>query len=223
MAATADVISDGRLLLGLGSGSVRVEHEQAGLAWGSFAERSERLEESLAIVTGMLADDRTTFAGRHHAVHDLPNIPGPVQRPRPPILVGGAGPRTIELAARYADIWNCPTYALGELDAKIAALHAACDRVGRDPASIRLSTQAVLALAPTDGDVEDVRSVARRRYGGPGFGLDDGGLVGTSGMIVERLRRSVERGISLFVFFLHDRGERATLELLAGDVLPALR
>jgi alkanesulfonate monooxygenase SsuD/methylene tetrahydromethanopterin reductase-like flavin-dependent oxidoreductase (luciferase family) len=223
MATSLDVISQGRLILGLGSGSVASEHREAGLAWGSFAERSERLGESLEIVTRMFASPRTSFEGRHYQVRDLVNSPLPVQRPRPPILVGGGGDRTLELTARYADIWNCVTWDLGRLDEKIAGLHAACERIGRDPAGIRLSTEAVMAVAATDDEVPEVAALAERRFGGPGFGLHEAGLIGTPETIVARLRESVAKGVTLFVFFLHDRGSRRTLELIAERILPELR
>ncbi len=218
MATTLDVISGGRLLLGIGSGSVESEHVDTGLPW---ANRTERLGESLEILTSMFANERTTFKGRHYTVRDLPNLPPPVQQPRPPILVGAAGPKTMELVARYADIWNCPTYALGELDKKIALLHEMCERVGRDPSSIRLSTEAVLTLVATEDEVPEALALSERRYGtGPGFGLHEGGFIGTPETIVRRIREWSEQGISLFVFFVYDRVTRETLELFRERVMP---
>lgn len=223
MATSLDVISGGRLDLGIGSGSVELEHHEAGIGWGPFAERTARLGESLEILARMFTGEPTTFEGEHYRLRDLPNLPPPVQSPRPPIHVGGSGARTLELVARHADVWNCPTYALGELDAKLDELRAACGRAGRDPSSIRLSTEAVLALAPDDAAVPDARALAERRFGGAGYGLEAGGYVGTPETIVERVRENVERGITLFVFFTHDRGSRETLELFAERVMPAFR
>lgn len=117
MAATLDVASDGRLDLGIGSGSYEAEHVEAGLPWGTSGERAERLAETLEILTRAFAGDVVDFEGAHHTVRGLPTLPRPVQHPRPPIVVGGAGERrTLPLVARYADVWNIPTYALGELD-----------------------------------------------------------------------------------------------------------
>jgi F420-dependent oxidoreductase-like protein len=222
MATSLDVISGGRLDFGIGSGSVEAEHLETGLPWGSFAERSERLGEGLEIITSMFANERTTFEGKHYQVRDVPNLPPPVQRPRPPIHVGGVGEkRTIPLVARYADVWNVPTYALADWEPKRAALERECAAIGRDPAEIRLSIEAVMVLAPDDDALAEAMRQADRRYPGSGFGLHEGGFIGTPDAMIERIQSDVDRGVSLFVFFLHDRGNRATLELFAERVMPA--
>ncbi len=210
MASTLDAISGGRFVLGVGSGSVEDEHRRGGFPWGSFGERTERLEATLDTVTQM-------FAGEH----GVPNNPLP--SPRPPIVVGGGGARTLELVARYADWWNCPTYSLSELDAKIAMLGEACTAVGRDPATIRLSTESVLALAPSPSEVDEVARLAERRFGADAWGLHASEHIGTPDTVVRRLRALVDKGVTFFVFFLHDRVSRATLKLLAEEVVPQLR
>jgi alkanesulfonate monooxygenase SsuD/methylene tetrahydromethanopterin reductase-like flavin-dependent oxidoreductase (luciferase family) len=223
MAATLDVVSDGRLEVGIGSGSYEQEHVQAGLPWDTAAERSERLAETLEILTQAFAGDVVDFEGAHYTVRGLPTLPRPAQNPRPPIIVGGAGERrTLPLVARYADVWNVPTYALDALDRKLAVLREYCERIGRDPASIRLSVEAVLALAPDDASLPSVREVAERRFGDPGFGLHEGGLVGTAPAIVERLQALHKLGFDQVVLITHDRASDETLELLASDVLPHL-
>lgn len=221
MAATLDVISGGRLEFGIGSGSVALEHEQAGLPWGPAGERSERLGESLEIITRMWAGPAgTTWEGKHYAVRDLPGLPAPVQRPRPPVHVGGAGPTfTLPLVARYADVWNVPTYALDRMEQLSAALDAECERIGRDPASIRRSVEAVLVIAPPS-ELEGALARARRHYGDPGFGLDAGGLAGTPAQVTSRIGELVDAGFSSFVFFTHDRASTPTLELFAEEVMP---
>ena len=222
MATTLDVCSDGRFELGLGSGSVEEEHLRAGLPWGTFAERSERLGEALQIVTDMFANETTTFVGRHYEIHDVPNLPPPVQRPRPPVHVGGMGPRhTLPLVARYADVWNIPVYGLADWREKEAVLEAECAKIGRDPSTIRRSHEAVLVLAEDDEAVAQARARAERRYPGPTWGLDAGGYVGTPEAVIDRIAESVEQGITFFIFFTHDRADPRTLELFAERVLPA--
>jgi alkanesulfonate monooxygenase SsuD/methylene tetrahydromethanopterin reductase-like flavin-dependent oxidoreductase (luciferase family) len=224
MASTLDVLSEGRLELGIGSGSVATEHLQAGLPWGGPAERSERLGEALEILTRMFAGSLTTFAGNHYRVSELANLPLPVQRPRPPIHVGGVGPRrTLPLVARYADVWNIPTYGLSGWEESGRILDAACEAIGRDPSTIGRSQEAVLVLATDGPALETARAEAERRYGGPGWGLEAGGFVGTPAMVTDRIAQMVDKGISTFVFFTHDRAERRTLELFAERVMPGFR
>ncbi len=224
MATSLDVISHGRLELGIGSGSYQSEHLEGGFPWESPGQRSERLEEALEILTRMFSGQPTTFEGRHYQVKDLPNLPPPVQRPRPPIHVGGIGERhTLPLVARFADVWNVPTYGLGQWEHKAAVLDALCDKAGRDPASIRRSLEAVLVLASDDVALTEARRRAERRYRGPGWGLQEGGFVGTPQAVVDRIGELADKGIGLFVFFPSDRGEQSTLQLFSEEVMSQFR
>ncbi len=223
MASTLDVLSGGRLELGIGSGSVQAEHDEAGLEWGSFAERSGRLAEALEILTKMFSGEPTSFVGDHYRLAELPNLPAPVQRPRPPIHVGGIGPRrTLPLVARHADVWNVPTYGLAGWEESRRVLDEECAGIGRDPASVRTAHEAVLVLAADEASLGEARAKAERRFGGPGWGLEAGGYVGTPGMVAERIMERASRGVSFFVFFTHDRAHPRTLELLADQVVPRL-
>ena len=153
----------------------------------------------------------------------MPIKPGPVQQPRPPIVVGGVGEKyTLPLVARYADVWNVPTYALGELEHKTSVLRGICADIGRDPDSIVLSIEAVMALAPDDAALPGVRRLAEKRFGIPAFGLKEGGLVGTPQAIVDRLHELQAMGFGQIVLFAHDRGSDETLELLASAVIARL-
>ena len=192
MATSLDVISEGRLELGLGSGSYEPEHARAGLAWGTPRERARLLEETLEILVRAFAAPRCDFAGERFVVRDLPNVPPPVQPPRPPVHVGGAGERlTLPLVARFADVWNCPTYALADADAKRTALSRACDAIGRDPETIRCSLEAVLVLVAERAEVEPARAVALRRFAGSGWGVEAGGFVGTPDDVIARIREAM--------------------------------
>jgi alkanesulfonate monooxygenase SsuD/methylene tetrahydromethanopterin reductase-like flavin-dependent oxidoreductase (luciferase family) len=217
MATTLDAIAPGRLQLGLGSGSIEAEHRQAGLEWGTFAERSARLGETLEILRQAFDEGLINFAGAHYTVKEFPVRPS---TPELPVMVGGIGEKyTLPLVARYADVWNVPTYALDQLEHKVTVLHRLCEEIGRDPATITLSVEAVLALAPNDAALPKVREVAEKRFGGPGFGLQEGGFIGTPAAVVDRIGELRELGFSQLVFFTHDRASDETLELLAGEVL----
>ncbi|ADU00053.1 MULTISPECIES: LLM class flavin-dependent oxidoreductase [Mycolicibacterium] len=223
MVTTLDQISGGRLSLGIGSGSIEDEHRRAGLPWGTFAERSAQLGETLQILRQAFTDERVDFAGRHFTVTDFPIKPGPVQKSGPPIVVGGVGEKyTLPLVARYADVWNVPTYALDQIEPKIAVLRSICEDIGRDPDSIVLSIEAVMAVAPDQESLESVRMLAEKRFRGPGFGLHDTGLIGTPAEIAAKLGRLVEIGFGQIVLFTHDRCSDQTLELLASEIIPRL-
>ena len=142
--ATIDHMSEGRLEIGLGAGWHEREHESYGIPLPALSERFDRLEETLAIVNGLLTQDTYSFAGRFHTLVEARCEPKPVQEPRPPFVVGGAGmKRTMAIAARWADQWNYPDYT-GELEplaTRIPHLRELMTAAGRDPASIEISAQ----------------------------------------------------------------------------------
>src|SRR3954471_3390684 len=134
-----DHVSGGRAIAGLGAGWQVNEHAAYGLDLMSPADRSARFEESVAVVSALLRQDRADFAGRFFELHDAPNNPKPVQERLPILVAGGGEKRTIPMAARYADVWHVwgtpESYA-----AKSALLDQACVAIGRDPSEIRRAT-----------------------------------------------------------------------------------
>jgi alkanesulfonate monooxygenase SsuD/methylene tetrahydromethanopterin reductase-like flavin-dependent oxidoreductase (luciferase family)/ribosomal protein S18 acetylase RimI-like enzyme len=223
MAVTLDHASGGRLDLGLGSGSYPAEYVQFGLDYPADRVRAEQLDEALQVLKLLFSEDAPSFAGRWYRLDGAPSLPRPLQRPHPPILVGGAGElRTLPIVARHADTWNCPTYALAELPRKLAALRAACERAGRDAASLRVTEEAVLALVPRAEQADAARAEALRRFPGPGWGVEAGGWCGTPDMVLRRIEERCALGVSGFVFFLHDRAAPDTVRLLAREVVAAL-
>ena len=163
------------------------------------------------------------FTGKHFTVKDMPIKPGPVQQPRPPIVVGGVGEKyTLPLVARYADVWNVPTYALGELEHKISVLRSICDEIGRDPSTIVMSIEAVMALGRRR-HIAAWRAAARREaFRCTGIRAQGGRPVGTPSAIVDRLHELIELGFGQIVLFTHDRGSDETLDLLASEVIAKL-
>jgi alkanesulfonate monooxygenase SsuD/methylene tetrahydromethanopterin reductase-like flavin-dependent oxidoreductase (luciferase family) len=222
MAATLDVVSNGRLEFGLGSGSYEPEHVEAGLPWGDAKERTERFAEALEVIRLMFAGPRASFAGAHYQLNGLPTTPAPVQSPHPPIHIGGVGPTTRRLAATYADVWNIPTYALDRVSELMASVDEECERVGRDPATLQRSVEAVMVTATSDNLTKAIE-VGERRYGGPGYGLAEGGFVGSPARIVDRIGELTEVGFTSFIFMTHDRAAPETLEVFAAEVMPAFR
>jgi F420-dependent oxidoreductase-like protein len=145
-AATIDHISDGRFIVGLGAGWQRNEHAAYGIELPDVGPRLDRLEEACAVISSLLAESRTTFAGAWYHLTDAPCDPKPVQA-HLPLLVGGAGEkRTMRIAAQYADEWNAWGTA-EDFRRRTDILAGHCAAVGRDPASIARSTQALVYLS----------------------------------------------------------------------------
>jgi F420-dependent oxidoreductase-like protein len=144
MAATLDIVSGGRLELGIGAGWNQEESGAYGIDLGSPRERSDRFEEACEVLTGLLSQETTTFSGKYYRLTEARCEPKPVQQPHPPICIGGSGEkRTLRTAARFAQHWN---FVGGTVDQFIRAkdvLHQHCADIGRDPAEILLSTHVV--------------------------------------------------------------------------------
>jgi F420-dependent oxidoreductase-like protein len=175
-AATTDHISDGRLLLGLGAGWQENEHEQYGIELGRPGVRIERFDEALRIIRGLLDEPTTSFEGEHYEVREAIAWPKPVQE-RLPILIGGKGDRMLGLVARHADEWNMWSNPDG-LAERRAVLDAHCERIGRDPAEIATSTQALTFVL--DDDVKGAELEAS-------MGATRPTVAGTAGHIAERV------------------------------------
>jgi probable F420-dependent oxidoreductase len=117
--ATLDVLSGGRLEVGLGAGWVRADYDQSGIPFDSAAERIERLEENIDILKGLFAESQCSFTGRHYSVTELNGTPKPVQPGGPPIMIGGGGRKILSMAARHADIIQVLGAAFGTTGAVV--------------------------------------------------------------------------------------------------------
>jgi F420-dependent oxidoreductase-like protein len=157
MAATLDVISDGRLDLGLGAGWNDEEADAYGIDLGAnLTDRFDSFDEGLEVIVGLLSNETTTVNGRFWNVVDARCEPKPVQRPHPPICIGGTGERrTLRSVARFAQHWNFPGGGADVLTSKREVLHHHCDAVGRDPGEIMISTHVRLS---EDGDIGKLTS-----------------------------------------------------------------
>ena len=158
--ATVDHMSNGRVDLGLGAGWLESEHRQYGLPFPDVRLRMDILEEQLAVITGLWGEpDGWSFRGHHYTVEGARFVPRPVQRPRPPIIVGTrGGARSVRMAARFADELNL--YYVGPSKAReiFAALDVECRSIGRDPRSVRRSV--LLGTAVGDDRTEATRRLA---------------------------------------------------------------
>ena len=168
MAAALDIISNGRLDLGLGAGWNEQECDAYGIELGSLKERFDRFDEALEVITLLLTQENSDFKGEYFTLTNARNEPKGVQRPHPPIVIGGGGEkRTLRSAARYAQHWNWPGGPVEEFARKRDVLHAHCKDIGRDPSEIVTSMH--LRLGP-DLDYEAVARDAAT-YGEAGLDI----------------------------------------------------
>jgi F420-dependent oxidoreductase-like protein len=218
--AQVDQMSGGRVELGIGAGWFEAEHTAYGIPFPSTRERFDRLEESLAVITGLWTTpvgERFSFAGEHYRVSDSPALPKPVQLPRPPVLVGGKGKRrTPALAARYADEFNIPFESVEVTEELFGRVRDACEAQGRDPASLTCSNALVLCCG------SDEAEIARRAdtIGREVAELRENGLAGTPDEVVDRIGRYAEAGTERIYLQVLDLGDLDHLELVAEKVMP---
>ena len=221
--AQVDRMSGGRVELGLGTGWFDAEHTAYGIPFPPLAERFDRLEEQLEVVTGLwgTAEGKTfSFSGSYYTLTDSPALPKPVQRPRPPVLIGGGGERrTPRLAARFADEYNVPFDTVEASVAAFERVRRACQEAGRDPGSL------VYSAAQTVCCGRDEAELARRAEatGEQLAELRRSGLAGSPAEIVDKLGRIAAAGaqrVYLQVLDLHDLDH---LELIAAEVMPQVR
>jgi len=219
--AQIDAMSGGRIEVGLGAGWNDREHAAYGLPFPDTRERFERLAEQLEIVTGLWsADEGATFThlGHHYTLTDSPALPKPVQRPHPPIVIGGFGPkRTPRLAARFASEFNVAFAPLEVFSERVTTVTAACDAIGRDPATLHLSFASTTVIGADDAEVA-------RRAEAIGRSPDQlaGTLHGSPAQVVEQVAAYRDAGADTVYFQLLDLRDLDQVRLLASEVLPAL-
>ncbi len=214
-----DVMSGGRVELGLGAGWFDREHEAFGLPFVSMKERFERLDEQLSILSTWWATPvGSTFdhRGKHYTLEANPALPRPVQDP-PPIIVGGVGAKTTpRLAATYASEFNVPFAPLENVRGINANVDAACATAGRDPKSLLRSVAYTVACGRDDAEVA-------RRVAKTGQTLDvmkGNQLAGTPAEIVQRLGQIAELGLTRVYLQVLDMDDLDHLELIASEVMP---
>lgn len=218
--AQVDQMSGGRVELGLGTGWFADEHAAYGIPFPE--KRFDLLEEQLQIVTGLWQTpdgESYSFHGKEYQLNDSPALPKPMQRPRPPIIVGGGGPkRTPRLAAQYADEFNVGFRPLAETAAGFDRVRAAAGQLGRDPESI------VYSIASTTVVGKDDAQVARRAEasGVPMDWLRANGYAGCPSQVVDTLGRFREAGASRVYLQIQDMSDLDHLELIAAEVAPQL-
>jgi F420-dependent oxidoreductase-like protein len=220
--AEVDAMSGGRVELGLGAGWYDAEHTAYGVPFPSFGVRFARLEEQLAIITGLWATpvgERFSFEGDHYQLADCPALPKPRQQPGPPIIVGGFGPkRTPRLAALFASEYNVPFASVADTGDAFERVRAACAATDRDPRSLVYSTAQTVCCG------RDAAEIARRADA-IGRGVDDlrqHALCGTPDELFAKLSEFAATGAERVYLQVLDLADLDHLALLAEKVLPAV-
>jgi F420-dependent oxidoreductase-like protein len=218
--AQVDEMSGGRIELGIGAGWYEAEHQAYAIPFPPVSERFDRLTEQLEILTGMWATpsgSRFTYSGKHYAVVDSPALPKPAQSPRPPIIIGGSGPkRTPALAARFADEFNVPFHSAAEVSRVYRLVDDACLVAGRTDLPVKSAAVTVVS-GRTDAEVRD-------RWGAEVLDTDsgDGAVIGTPNKIVNDLGAYVEAGATRLFLQMRDLRDTDLIELIASDIAPQL-
>ncbi|MDF1605505.1 LLM class F420-dependent oxidoreductase [Nocardioides sp. YIM 152315] len=215
--ANVDQMSGGRVELGIGAGWFTEEHTAYGIPFPDTGERFDRLEEQLAIITGLWATEGGFgFEGAHYQVADSPGLPKPTQS-KPPVLIGGLGrKRTPELAARHADEFNLPFVDVDTTKAQFARVRDACEAQQRDPATMRWSNALVVCIGADEAEVE-------RRAAAIGRDKDElreNGVAGTPQEAIDRLRAYADAGAERVYLQFLDLADLDHLRLVAADVMP---
>lgn len=220
--AQVDAMSDGRVELGIGAGWYAEEHAAYGIPFPKLGERFDRLEESLAVITGLWTTpdgEKFNYDGDHYPIVDSPALPKPRQRPHPPIVIGGMGKRrTPALAARFADEFNLPFVDEAATTAQFDVVREACRAIGRDPESLTYSNALVLCCGESDAEIA-------RRAAVIGRDVDElraNGLAGTPDELVEKIGRYRELGTQRIYLQTLDLADHDHLELVAAKVMPQL-
>ncbi len=229
-ALTVDLISDGRVEIGMGAGWWEEEHTRFGLPFHDVEQRWQLLEEQVPIVHGLLTEDTFSFEGRHYRLDGADQLPKPVQRPRPPLILGGrtVGPRMQALIGGYADEFNAVGGTPPDVAARFARARAGVAAVGRDPSALVTSLMTWFFVAPTEEAY--VEKLSRAHALDPTAGpfdayradIEHDCIVGTPARAIERLREYAAVGVQR-IFLNHELyDDLEMLDVMTSDILPAV-
>ena len=220
--AMIDQISGGRYECTLGPAWAAREFASYGLPFPGPGERLRRLDEALTIVRSLWTESRTTFEGNYYSVRDAPCEPKTVQRPHPPIMIGGGRDGTARLAAKHADAWNgigSATFCAG----RIAAVQRFCADLGRDPAEIEYSAHPEMAVASSTQEAESIAAEVSAGHGRRFEDERDLWIVGTPDEVREQIDAYIRVGVTHLIFALPQPFNMRMLQRFADEVLPVYR
>jgi F420-dependent oxidoreductase-like protein len=218
---TADHVSGGRVAVGIGAGWHEREHEAQGFPFPDTRTRIDVLEEQLKILHGSWGDERFTFEGRHYSLKDLDAQPKPVQRPRPPLIMGGdAGPRSVSMAARYADEYNTTMVTVDQVVVRRERVERACEQAGREPIPFSLMTGFLVGSDEREL-AERVAKVGAKIGGDPRqLASDEAWIIGTVDQATEQLLALRNAGVTRVMCQYLAHEDLETVALLGEQLAP---
>jgi F420-dependent oxidoreductase-like protein len=223
MGATLDVITGGRLEMGVGAAWFQQEHEALGIPFPPVAERIRRLGEACEIMKRMWTEDAASWKGTYYEIKDAYCNPKPVQKPHPPILIGGGGEQlTLKMVARHADTWN----AFGTADIfkhKIEVLQRHCEAIGRDPNTIEKSVSLPPVLSKDRSKLDAMLADMASRRAMTIEEAKTAMLWGSPDDAIKKIEAYRDIGVTHIILSLRAPYDPAQLDLFASEVIPALR
>jgi F420-dependent oxidoreductase-like protein len=223
MGATLDHASNGRLLMGIGAGWFELEHTAYGIPFGTVSERIRRLDEAVEIIKRLWTEKQVTFEGRYYQLKSAYCEPKPLQQPRSPIMIGGAGEKLmLKVVAKHADMWN--TFGSPELfRQKIRVLRDHCAAVGRNFQDIEITWAGAAFLTESKQEQEArVRTIAKA-FGQTPEAMEPGLLVGSIRQVRERIQEFIDAGVTHFIVSEMPPFDHDALRRFAQEVVPAYR
>jgi F420-dependent oxidoreductase-like protein len=221
-AAAVSILSHGRLDLGLGAGWHEGEHLMFGIDYPPYGTRLAMLDEGTEVIKALWSGQPTTFKGRHYQLEAAENHPAPA--PRPPIIMGGKGQKTLQIVARQADEWNCSYADIELFRQKSGELDENCAAIGRDPATLRRSLMIPFVIGADERAIQERIDAQRAMFPDLPANLNEwqaaGFPGGTPPQLIEQLQAFAQAGVERFMLQHNDLDDVASLELLAQAVLP---
>jgi len=223
MGKTLDHSSDGRLIMGIGAGWFELEHISYDIPFYTTGERIRRLDEAVEIIKRLWTEKLVSFKGKYYEIKDAYCEPKPLQKPYPPIMIGGAGEKlTLRVVAKHADIWN--TFGSPEaFRQKIAILKEHCEAVGRDINDIEISWAGATRIAESPAERDEVIRKVAARFGRPPEEVGPGLLMGTADEIRERIRKLIDVGVTHFIIMPTSPSDHETIRRFAEEVVPEFK
>jgi alkanesulfonate monooxygenase SsuD/methylene tetrahydromethanopterin reductase-like flavin-dependent oxidoreductase (luciferase family) len=217
MLSTLDIISDGRIEFGLSAGWYENEIKSYGLPFPKASTRVEMLEEGVIIIKKMLTENQASFEGRHYTIKNAKCSPKPIQKPHPPIWIGGGGKKTLQLVAKYADGWNYGLCTYEEYLSKISTLRNCCKAVGRDYEKITKAWHAIMLLGQDDNEIIMLKNRMDKWK-------KSVAILGTPNDIIREIKRYMVVGdVRYFTIHFPDLPDLRSLNLFAKYVIPYFR